>query len=577
MSKWIVGVCGISVALIASAACVSSPRASSELAQKSDPVTFAGVFEAPDVDLELQAKNQRTGAWVRFGTARTRASDPLISSGGSPYFRYSANAVLPQAPDYWMPHPKSARIEAQVRVVHGERVLRTFEANAESCARRAHERGLAERDVFDACAAREPALSRVFVAACGSAGEPCCPSQPAAAACGAAYSCEAGLCVTPSYPVPLLADHRVDLSMPQGHRLRDAWLVLDDRTSGPDSERALVRDHRPEPGVQISMPHPNIARITFDLGFFKPGVNRFKVRGVAGRGQARRALAGSWFTLDYELPRTLGLSRAGRFELPVDHFPRRMTACRGRFCKDADRDGLNDLWENVAVQQLRPRLLLDGTDDLFSSPTDRVRVLTSVTPLVRDTQEYVLFASVVAFSRDYGHLGMWDHAGDAEAFGMLFRIEDSGELQWVASGAKGHACLTCRSQYTFLPQDFADDGTPIIYVERQKHGLWQNGRECRARAAFSCKGDRSLRPPAFNVGDASEDGSRGLIDRLDDVAANGSFGELAGVFPGDAVWSPQLARFPGKFCGGQSDCEGGASQPGSLLAKMVDVFKSRAF
>jgi hypothetical protein len=223
--------------------------------------------------------------------------------------------------------------------------------------------------------------------------------------------------------------------------------------------------------------------------------------------------------------------------------------------------------------------LLDQSDGLFASRTDIVRVLTSVTPMIRGGQEYVLFASVVAFSRDYGHLGFFDHPGDAEAFGMLYRIEAGGSLRWVASAAKGHPCLTCRSRYAFFPQDFAEDGTPLVYVERQKHGLWQNGQQCRARAAFSCKGDRSLRPPAFNVGDPSPDGSRSLIDEFDAIASGGAFGGLAGVFPGDAVWSAKLARVPGKFCGGGRDCRQGrsATQPGTIIGKMVELFESAKF
>jgi hypothetical protein len=559
---------------------MSSPRASSEIAQKTDPVTFSGVYEVPDVDLELQAKNQKTGAWVRFGTARTRQADPLMSASGSPYFRYATNAVLPQSPAYWVPHPESGRIETQVRIVHGDRILRVFAADAETCARQKHDLGMSERDVFDACSAKEPELARVFVAACGGIGEPCCPiSKSGALACGAAYTCKAGLCVEPAYPVPMLRDYQVDLSIPAGHRLRDAWLVFDDRASGADSERPLLLDHRAQAGVRVSQPHAGIARVTFDLGFYKTGVNRFKVRAIAGKGEARRAIDGGWFKLEYDVPRALGFSDPGRFELPAEHFPRQMSECRGSFCKDADHDGLNDLWENVAVQQLRPRLLLDQSDGLFASRTDIVRVLTSVTPMIRGGHEYVLFASVVAFSRDYGHLGFFDHPGDAEAFGMLYRIESSGSLSWVASAAKGHPCLTCRSRYALFPQDCAEDGTPLVYVERQKHGLWQNGQQCRARAAFSCKGDRSLRPPAFNVGDPSADGSRSLIDEFDAIAAGGAFGELAGVFPGDAVWSAKLARVQGKFCGGGRDCRQGrsATQPGTIIGKMVELFESAKF
>ena len=69
-------------------ACVSSPRATSELQQRSEPIEFSGLFEAPGIELELQAKNHKTQAWVTFAKAVTRAHEPVIGSTGSPYFRY---------------------------------------------------------------------------------------------------------------------------------------------------------------------------------------------------------------------------------------------------------------------------------------------------------------------------------------------------------------------------------------------------------------------------------------------------------------------------------------------------------
>jgi len=70
-----------------------------------------------------------------------------------------------------------------------------------------------------------------------------------------------------------------------------------------------------------------------------------------------------------------------------------------------------------------------------------------------------------------------------------------------------------------------------------------------------------------------------LIDEFDSIAAGGAFGELAGVFPGDAVWSEQLARVPGKFCGGGRDCGPGrsATQPGIIIGKMVRLFETASF
>jgi hypothetical protein len=561
------------------AACVATPRSKTDLTRRDDALVFSGLFEAPNVELELQAKNQRTQAWERFAAVRVSDREPVLGSAGAPYFRYSKSVVLPQAPDYWIAHSAQGRIEAQVRVAYAERALPTFDADAESCARRAHDRGVLEAAAIAECASQQGAFSRVFVASCGARGEPCCASSSAAPSCSAELSCRDSVCRPPPYPVPRLADYQVDLPLPSGHVLRDAWLVLEDRAHAPGSERRLLENFRPAQGVERLFVHPNAARLRFAIDFWKPGVNRFHVRGFATRGDRRRSIETPAQSFEYTLPRQLGFSADGRFQLPAEHFPRAMRDCQNTFCKDADGDGLNDLWENVAAEQLRPRLMLDAGDRLFTRQGDVVRVLTSVVPFDQRGQAYVLFANVVAFTRDYGHLGLFDHAGDTEAFGMLFKVEEGDTLRWVASAAKGHACLTCAPRFSWYAQEFATDGTPLVYVERDKHGLWQNGRSCREHAAFSCKGERMLRPSAINIGDYSPDGSRGLIDGLDGLNPNGPFAELVGVFPGDAIWSKGRARVNGRFCGGAVGCSvrNSANQPGLVIAGLLELFQRKMF
>jgi hypothetical protein len=586
MRKWLackVGVrrvrCEWAALLLVLGACVASPRATSEISSRSEAVSFSGVFEAPDVDLELQAKNQRTNSWVRFATTRTRSQDPLIGVSGSPYFRFALSAPLPQSADYWIPHKGQGRIEAQVRVAYGERVLATFASDAETCGRRAQAAGLSEREGVERCAVKDAAFSRVFAAACGGLGEPCCPQADAAASCSPAYVCSDEVCRAPDYPVPFVSDYQVDMALPSGYLLRDAWLVIDDRANGPDSERRLLDDYRAEAGVKREFPHPNVVRLRFDFAFWKPALNRFMVRGIAANGDRRRVVETPMLALDYVVPRQLGLAPDGRFQLPHEQFPRLMRDCRGPFCKDADGDGQNDLWENLLVEQLRPRLMFDAGDGLFRGSTDTVRTLTSVVPIERAGENYVLVVSVVAFSRDYGFLGGFSHPGDTESFGMMFKVDDGDKLTWVASASKGHPCLTCKSRYAWSAQDFAPDGTPLVYVERDKHGLWSQGQRCREFSAFRCRGDRSVRPSAINIGDYSADGSRALIDGLDGLAPSGPFGALAGVFPGDAIWSPARSRVAGRFCGGRLGCtqSNSAPLPGGVIAHLLALFAEQVF
>lgn len=558
-------------------ACVSTPRASSELQQRSEPIEFSGLFEVPGVELEIQAKNHKTQAWVTFAKAITRAQDPVIGSTGSPYFRYTARVAVPQQPEYWIAHRESRRIEAHVRVAHGDRVLAVFDADAESCGRRAQAQKLSDTDALHECASSQAGVARVFVASCGGLGEACCPQASGPETCQRGFACAAGgLCEKPRYPLPFVEDFQVDLPLSAGETLRDAWVVMEDRAHGPKSTRTLLERYVPSQGVERSEPHPNVVRLRFDAGLWTPGENRFFVRGISVNGDRRRQLESAPVALNYQLPRAFGLETPNRFSLPPEHFARLFRDCRGPSCKDADNDGLNDLWENVAVHQLRPRLMLDADDGLFiAQKTDSVRVLASVLPIERGADSYVLFAHVLAYSRDYGHLGILKHPGDTEGFGMLFRVEEDGALSWVSSVAKGHACLTCGAHYSFRDQEFAEDGVPMLYVERDKHGVWQSGRACREHAAFSCGGQRVLRPIAINVGDPSTDGSSALVDALDGLAPSGPFAQLEGVFPGEAIWTRLSARVPGHFCGGHVHCSEhhSANQPGNVIADLLALFQ----
>jgi hypothetical protein len=415
-----------------------------------------------------------------------------------------------------------------------------------------------------------------FLSVYDSAGESC---ESDTDVCREPYVCERGACKPPRYAPPVVSGWQADLAIPEGYALRDAWLVRDDTAGEQDSQARLLHDYRLVTSAPVTRStEAETERFVFDVGLFKPGMNRFRVRGHAVQGELVRKVESDVTELIYKVPNTLGHLAPGRFRLPKKDFPRTLDDCNAAICKDRDRDGLNDLWENVAATQLRPRLMLDSGDMLLQRKADAVRVMTSVVPLNRNGRQYVLFASVIAFTRDYGYRGSWDHAGDTEAFGMLFRLGPDDTLRWVASTAKGHPCLLCDPRYHWKMQEFAGDGTPLLFVEKDKHGLWQNGPACRSESAFSCRSDHPLRPSAVNIGDYARHDQATLIDSLDGLAKNGPFGELAGLFPGDAIWTPAKARVHGRFCGGQRACSNSNSsnQPGTVIAALVRMFTKNA-
>jgi hypothetical protein len=228
--------------------------------------------------------------------------------------------------------------------------------------------------------------------------------------------------------------------------------------------------------------------------------------------------------------------------------------------------------------------MLDGDDRVWKTK-DAVRVLTSVVPLSRDGRAYVLFAHVVAFARDFGPPGparfiAKGHSGDTEAFGMAFSVDGKGGLRWAASVAKGHPCTTCKGAWHWHGQDFDADGAPLVYVEEDKHGLWQNRSACEHEAGFDCESDRALRPAAVNTGNAQPDGATTLVDVLDDVDPEGPHAPVARSFPGETVYSAGRAAVPGRFCGGRHrSCtkKKSAKLPGDVLAAVLERFARDAW
>ncbi|MBN1655230.1 MAG: hypothetical protein JXA30_15785 [Deltaproteobacteria bacterium] len=554
--------------------------------RKDQSVQFSGLLDRPSTAVELQVYDYRLQKWTRFEQAVTDSTEPLSFGNNRTWFWFSTRIKLPQSVDYWVAGGKDAIMKARVRAVSQGRLLSSFTRDAESCIRKAQLQGYNEDRTLKACESPISPAVELFVTSCGDAGNACCDYYGASKRdrCEQALVCQGGTCRQPPYPVPIVPSFQVDIPATNGSAIRDAWIELEDKAVGRNTGFKLLSDFKPVRGVSSSRPHPSIARLVFDLPLWRPGINRFRIRGFLVGKATRHRFATGFHQITYELPPGFGLIGPGHFRLPERHFPMGIGNCQTLFCKDADGDGLNDLWENVALQQLRPRLMMDSNDELFNPKyrRDAVRLLSSVYPLKKSGERYILFAHAIAFSRDYGPPSLYgfDHPGDTEAWGIAYRVDRDQGLHWEASIAKGHDCLTCKPSWRWHSQDFSRDGVPLVFVEEDKHGLWQSGRLCGKESAFSCRGDRSLRPVAINVGDYRKTGVRALVDSLDNLAIEGAYGELAGVFPGEAVWSAALARIFGRFCGGvHQGCsrQKSANLPGNVIATLAKKFEAKGW
>lgn len=212
---------------------------------------------------------------------------------------------------------------------------------------------------------------------------------------------------------------------------------------------------------------------------------------------------------------------------------------------DVDGDGLNDLWENIAVQSLNPALQHHQDENLFDRPQDKVATFTRVTPATTSTgEQYILFLNTIAYSNDYGDpiLGLRDHKGDTEQFQVAWKVTDSTTIELdrlrttghngtgapfipvpPVFGWEGHTTETVGRQDIEL----TSSGQVKVYIEEDKHGTWASKRRCED-GPYPCgtEPEYLIRPTAYNVGEPPEVGTP-LIDRLGNTSE----------FPGESVWS----------------------------------------
>ena len=185
--------------------------------------------------------------------------------------------------------------------------------------------------------------------------------------------------------------------------------------------------------------------------------------------------------------------------------------------KDRDLDGLNDEWENAAIQAIRPTLVFTKGEKL---PKGDAKVFTRATQVNADGKDYVVFLSAIAMSQDYGGptLGatLGTHSGDAEELQTVWRREgnslylehvltrghEKGKVIWK----RGHISpIVGPDSSSPYPVEFADDGSIKVYIEENKHGTWSSPKlhgDNNTPYNIASKENGELeRPDSFNVGE----------------------------------------------------------------------------
>ena len=115
---------------------------------------------------------------------------------------------------------------------------------------------------------------------------------------------------------------------------------------------------------------------------------------------------------------------------------------------DIDGDGINQEWEDKAMERINPYIELDEEEPwLDNKENDFVANFVRIHPYMPGIGEtgyhanhlpkYIIFRYVVTWSEDYGRFGFTAHEGDHERIFMAWRVIDNHtlDLDWVFTSA----------------------------------------------------------------------------------------------------------------------------------------------
>jgi hypothetical protein len=249
---------------------------------------------------------------------------------------------------------------------------------------------------------------------------------------------------------------------------------------------------------------------------------------------------------------------AGALELVTD-LPRAAADCLEdhlpALCDDADRDGLVDEWEDLALDTLRPFVRIDEGDPLRVDADGRVGSVGRVAPAPDGAgEERIRLLLVLAYSRDYGRCTFGAHLGDSErvALDLAPVPGERGAVRVVRAYTAAHEWSEHDASRLFDGDlagqlEVAEDtiaGQPrwVVHASRAKHATYATAALCEAEDSWifcgdeDCAAGRSISPPnellipVDNAGELDAPRAGSLMDEpvWDDVPFCGGLGHGRG-------------------------------------------------
>ena len=251
--------------------------------------------------------------------------------------------------------------------------------------------------------------------------------------------------------------------------------------------------------------------------------------------------------------------------------PHDLDACEaaGAPCFDDDVDGLNDAWEDVVIDRLRPFVRLDEAEQLVNEPGTAVGLVARVT--LRGG--YVVLYMMLGYARDYGSCGGFTaHNGDSERVVLELELLDE-----TTGDAVVHQAYTAAHEGTIndhgmvfgtdelgelVHEDDPTFGEPrwVVFASANKHATYASAAICEAVSPLpcvdeDCSPDGVADPTPYTLLLPFTNAGEPTAPLLGDLSPLG--------FPGEDAWLDQ------PFCGGL----GGSGCASSVYDKLtVDPF-----
>ncbi len=260
---------------------------------------------------------------------------------------------------------------------------------------------------------------------------------------------------------------------------------------------------------------------------------------------------GGSFTLEVhtELDASPGLIL--RVNLPID-VADCVTLAGDPPCADLDGDGIVDVWEDAALDRLRPIQRFDEDETLVND--DPTAVLADV-GRVAPEGDFVHVFIMLGYSKDYGSCGGFTgHNGDSERVALeLERLEGegAGDVRVRQAYTAAHEGTSNDHSQIFTGPDLAtlvhdidpSSGEPrwVVFPSSDKHGTYATIDICEGVSSIPCL-DEDCGP--------DDVGNPAMYDRLPPYVNAGEEAmplvtDLTAIgFPGDDAWAVQ------DFCGG---------------------------